>query len=436
MRLIPETNLGTDPHAELAVDVALVKTGIRTSLEFWFRLVPLDTWADQSLYFMSVKSFGSAFNVGDPRTGRLVMIKETVAAPVQGWVGFHNAGMGWTERDENATFPRGTYYNNDEWSSGSWRSSALRIANDLRWTWRADGQWFWFAEGSLFWEGNILFTGVGPNWNGIHSGFLPVPMPTGAIPVFPSDSTNVASYRRALNGFGRIPLNPGETLYYALCPGSGDTGQGSWTASQNYFFIVDSKTYYANQHNFGLPEWSIPIASRAYTTYGERREIFVHNIQVNTDIADETLQPAIAWYDANHSGIIGSDETETMALSSFRYRAKSAYRVWLKTGASSATVPSVVNWRLKKGTTAAGADLGEFFRYPMVVANAVHGVSASTIIYNDTTSDVTTAITVTGQSSGSNATTWTRYGSTTSPSVVWCEYIGTSAKWVGKGRQI
>jgi len=427
MRVLPETNLGTNPHAELAIDVGLVKTGIRTTLEFWIRLVPLDTWADQSVYFMSVKTYGSAFNVGDPRTGRLVLIKETVAAPVQGFLGFHNAGMGWTERDEYATFPQGTYFVGDEWSSGAWRSGPLRAAMDLRWLWSTTGQWFWGTDNKLLWEGNIVFKGIGPNWNALHTGSISVPFPTGNVPVFPADPNTFSTQHRSISG--GILLNEGDTLYYGLCPGSGTGGQGSWHALQNLFFIVDSKTYNATQYNFSLPEWAIPIATRPMTNNGERREIIICNPAVDRDLDDRTRYIEVG-YNTSHSGIVGSDETETMDVPSFRYRKKTAYRVTLKTGTGASVNTGVVLWRLRKGTTTAGAQVIVFMRTP--VANTTSHVVTNFVAYfvNDTSSDIVTALVVTGIFSGSAATTWNRYGDSQDKSVIRIEEAGPSSAYV------
>lgn len=438
MRLIPEKTLGTSPHAELAVDVGLVKTGIRTTLEFWFRLVPLDVWADQSVYFMSVKTFGSSFNVGDPNTGRILMIPQTVADPLQGWVGFNNAGMGWTEKDEMGTFVKGTWFQGEEWSNGSWRSGPLRAANDLARTWHATGQWTWYsADSSLFWEGNIVFSGIGPNYNALHNGNLSVPMPSGvSIPVFPATpGSGTGNQLRAFTGSGSIPLNPGDTLYYALQPGSGTGGQSaSMYPAANTFFIVDNKNFNATNYNFSLPEWAIPIATRPLTANGETREIYIHNPALQDDINDQTQYTSVG-YSSAHTGIIGGDNTETMFLPSFRFRAKTAYRVSLHCGLQS-TVVCAINMRLYKGATTAGTDYGEFFRYPISVANTVHNCYGEMYVMNDTNTDVVTATVVAGQSTGANTTTWNRYGNAVSTAFVLIERVGFSSKYFNIARQV
>jgi hypothetical protein len=430
MRILPHTNLGTSPHAELAIDVALVKTGIRTNLEFWFRLVPLDTWADQSVYFMSVRSFGSAFNVGDPRTGRLVMIRNTTTDPLQGWIGFNNAGMGWTEKDEMATFTRGTWFQGDEWSSGSWRSGAVRAAHDLARTWHTTGQWSWYDDTkSLFWEGNIVFSGIGPNYNALHNGNISVGMPTASIPVFPATpGPGTGNQIRSLDAFGRIPLNEGDTLYYALQPGSGTGGQSAGMyALNNLFFIVDNKNFNATNYNFSLPEWAIPIATRTLTVNGERRDVYIHSN--NVDLND-TSRYTEAGFSSSHTGIVGLDETETITVDSFRYKKKTAYRVIMKVGMSSATT-QVVLWRLKKGTTAAGAQVINFFRDYMVGAASTMSANHIGYFVNDTAADIVTQLVLTGQGGGSAATNWTRYGDSQDKATVRVEEAGPSSSYVG-----
>jgi hypothetical protein len=435
MRILPVTNLGTTPHAELAVDVALVKTGIRTNLEFWFRLVPLDTWADQSVYFMSVKTYGSAFNVGDPKTGRVVAILDPSADPLQGFLGFHNAGMSWTERDEIGTFPTGSWFQGDEWSSGSWRSGAVRAANDLRWTWHNTSQWSWFSDDEkLFWEGNIIFSGIGPNWNGLHTGSISVPYPNQGIPVFPSNPSDFPTQWRGSGGSG-IVLKAGETLYYGLCPGMGTGGQGQWINAQNYFFIVDSKTYNATQYNFSLPEWAIPIATRPHVAYGEQREIHIHNPSINEDIDDRSTY-TYSVYSTAHGNIPGLDETELMVSTAFKWRFKTAYEVSFKCGLYATTTAStLINLRIRKGTTDAGTDLGEYFRVPIQNSQGVHQAEGTLIIYNDTNADITSNIVLTGHGE-TTSPQWGRHASATSPSWLRIRKMGTSGNWAALGRQI
>ena len=441
MRVLPETNLGTVPHAELAVDVALVKTGIRTALEFWIRLVPLDSLADQSVYFMSVKTYGSAFNVGDPRTGRLVTIMQSVAEPVQGWIGFNNAGHAWTERDEYPAFPIGSYYQGDEWSSGSWRSSALRAANDMRPLWRATGQWTWTTTSRLRWEGNIVFTGLGPNYNILHSGQVSVPYPdVSNVPVFPSDTANFPTqFRTTSNG---IELRAGETLYWGMMPGLGAGGQSSWINPKDLFFIVDSKTYNASQKPYALPEWAIPIASRAWTVNGERRDIIICNPQVQEDLDDRTAYQ-ISTYPTSHSGILQGDDTETMEVLGFRYQAKTAYRISFRTGVG-ATVPGgaqVTIWRATSAGASTGVPYGEMFRYPMVLTGTgfPHFAQGSIIVVNDTTADIVQHITLsikyTPTGTGTGATL-TRWGTAVTPAYLMVERIGNAGKYFAIGEQV
>lgn len=423
MRILPHTNLGTNPHAELAVDVALVKTGIRTNLEFWFRLVPLDTFADQSFYQMSVKTYGSAFNIGDPKTGRVVAILQNTVDPVQGWVGFHNAGMGWTERDEYPTYPVGTYYQGDEWSSGSWRSGALRAAKDLQPLWRTTGQWIYGTDGKISWEGNIIFTGIGPNWNGLHTGMISVPMPDVSIPVFPANPADFGTQVRSISG--GIQLNEGDTLYYGLCPGQGTGGQGAWQDLRRHFFIVDSKTYNATQRNFSLPEWAIPICGRTYSTNNERREIIVYSNEVDLDDRNTYTTSS---YSTSHNGIVGSDDTELMDVASFRYKKKTAYRFHLKMGISSATTQAVL-LNIRKGTLTSHPKVFGLQRMPLIGGASVQNVNEVVYFVNDTTADIVTPLVITGLASGSAATTWNRYGDAVDPAIVFVEECGPSAKY-------
>lgn len=424
MRVLPETTLQTEPHAELALDVALVKTAIRAPIEFWLRLVPLDSNADQSEYTMSVKTYGSAFNVGDPVSGRIVSILQSTVEPVQGVLGFHNSGMGFVERDEYASWPSGISWWGDEWSTGPFRAAPLRAANDLRPLWRATSQWLWNGS-ALSWEGNIIFTGIGSNWNGLHTGSLSVPFPTSSnIPVFPGASMS-GNYRAVA---GSITLNPGETLYYGLCPGLGAGGSMTWMAAKDHFFIVDSKTYAASSKSFALPEWAIPIATRTYTANGEFHDLIVCNPAVQAALDDETKYCEVV-YTSTHAGIIGLDETETMFLPSFRFKKKTAYEFTLRTANWSAVTNTAVTWRLRKGATVAGALISELYRIPMVNTTGAIPVNLRFYIANDTNSDIVTATVVTGQSNGSAATTWTRGGTAVDASIARIDEVGPARKY-------
>ncbi len=427
MRVLPQTNLGTSPHGELAIDVALVKTAIRAPLEFWIRLVPLDTLADQTTYLMSVKTFGSAFNVGDPKTGRVVAIRKDTVDDLQGFLGFHNAGMGFTERDEYPTYPAGVGFFGDEWSSGSWRSGALRAAKDLQHMWSVTGQWTWGTDNKLFWEGNIIFKGIGPNWNALHTGNIAVPFPGHDLPVFPSSTNGVF---RSISG--GILLNEGDTLYYGIPPGAGTGGQGNWMNRDDTFFIVDSKTLNASQKNFSVPEWAIPIATRAVTSLGERDEIQICHPTVQKFHMDDRTKYSVGSYTTAHTGIVGSDETETMDLPSFRFKKKTAYEFHLSTSAYSSNTTTAVTWRVRKGTTVAGSEIIQIQRHPMVNTTGAIAFQYRSVIVNDTSSDIVTALVVTGQSNGAAAVTWTRHASAATPSTVMVNELGPSNKYAGR----
>ncbi len=424
MRVLPNMTLQTMPHAEMALDVALVKTGIRSPIEFWIRLVPLDTWADQSEYRLSVKTYGSAFNVGDPKTGRIVKILRNTVDPIHGYLGFNQAGMGFTERDGYASWPNGVSWSAEEWSTGPYRAAPLRAANDLRPLWRNTGQWFWNASASsLFWEGNIVFTGIGANFSGLPSGSLTVGYPVNSIPLFPgANFTN--NYRSVAGG---IVLNPGETLYYGLCPGMGASYGNNWADARNHFFIVDSKTWNTTVKSFALPEWAIPIATRTHTLNGEARDFFVCNPVVDAHVDDQTRVRHQS-YTVSHNAIVALDETETLEIPSFRYRAKQAYRLSFRCGISSAAADVAVNFRFKKGALATSPNLGESYRIP-IVTTGVCQAAAELLLVNDTNADITTVVAITGQSSGPAGHTWNRFASTLTPSYALVEWAGPAARY-------
>jgi hypothetical protein len=97
------------------------------------------------------------------------------------------------------------------------------------------------------------------------------------------------------------------------------------------------------------------------------------------------------------SAAIGTTETVVLTLPSFRYRSGRTYQIELRTGNNTVTAGSIANQRMRK-TTAAGQDLGEFFRTPLPTANAVTAASGFTY-FTVGAADVTAVLVCTLQAS-------------------------------------
>lgn len=95
---------------------------------------------------------------------------------------------------------------------------------------------------------------------------------------------------------------------------------------------------------------------------------------------------------------IGTTETVALTIPATTYRAGRAYQVVMKGGFTPSIANAVVQTRIRK-TNVAGQDLGEFFRYPLSLANLPHNGYGTGVIFTVGAADVTAAICLTLQAS-------------------------------------
>lgn len=143
-------------------------------------------------------------------------------------------------------------FSEGSWATGPYRSTVLRVANELQKTWTISGGSFTFDGTYLSWTGELVLSGIGKHRNGLKDGAVYVTCPINpteyVIPVFGNTTPTTV----AVNAAG-IPLAAGRSLYVAIPP-----GERNVDLIEN-LFLVDSAT---DGVDFQLPEWAILIAHR------------------------------------------------------------------------------------------------------------------------------------------------------------------------------
>lgn len=142
------------------------------------------------------------------------------------------------------------------WNTGPWRSSVLRVAQQVQNGWTLSGGSFIWDGSSLEWTGNIRLDGSVRNRNGLVSGraFITAPPTSSQIPVYPAGAF------RTVSAAG-IQLFGGESLWCAIPPGQIDTEM------MDYLFIARPAR---DIGDFDIPEWAVMIATRPSSGNGIR----------------------------------------------------------------------------------------------------------------------------------------------------------------------
>lgn len=127
-------------------------------------------------------------------------------------------------------------------------------------------------------------------------------------------------------------------------------------------------------------------------------------------------------------------ETVTLTITGMTFVAGLAYEASMRAGVFSAASGTLVNFRLRK-TNAAGLDFGEFYRFEGKGAPVMSAIS-SIILINNTSSDITTDVALTGQSSVAAANAISIYANSSSPRFLTIRPTGFAVDYVGMGVQV
>jgi hypothetical protein len=395
MRALPKKSGRNGTDSELALDFGILSTSYRdpSGFEIWIRLVEISPSNDIDFTYVNVEAFGPVINIGDPTSGRLLVL-DYVGTPTQigGYFGFHDSNHGFRNRFDEALAVDTPYFNGTSWNSGTWDDTPTQVAQQLYKLWSSDGAFIWTGT-RVRWDGNIIFSGVGPSHYGLNKGRLNVPMPAVGtkVPLYPATWTGSISSVTVLSDANGIPMEQGDTLYFGLPPGMGlgeTDGTTNWHKLKWMFFIVDSATYTNLDFNYKLPQWAIPIARRGFA--GEQPEFSLTSPRVN--LYDFTQYRVVS-----QTATVTPTTTEVvmMTFNSFTFKNGHAYRFKFKTLYRSTTSTVAVRFQLRKGTTIAGADWGRTGYMGVNATNADYGHYQEFYIVNESGADITTQFVLT-----------------------------------------
>ncbi len=187
-----------------------------------------------------------------------------------------------------------------------------------------------------------------------------------------------------------------------------------------------------NYDDIGVPVTGQPVSK---AQFGDKVIAAINYLDRRVSGFDGSSGSGVA--SATTSSILATTtETVLLTIPSFTFRAGFAYRVSIRFGIQSATAGTVCNLRLRKGTTAAGADYGEFFRYEGKGAAGVMSALGQFYMLRTATTDLTTAFCLTGQSSVAAANAITLWASSASPRYLVIEPAGFATTFAGLGAAV
>lgn len=119
---------------------------------------------------------------------------------------------------------------------------------------------------------------------------------------------------------------------------------------------------------------------------------------------------------------VAAGETDALVTASTAFYGGRAYEVTMRGGVRSGTAGGAAQLRLRK-TTAGGADLGEFFRTPITIANTVFGAFGSRVFIVASGNPVNAQIALTIQA---NVNTVDHFATATSPREIVIRDVGSA----------
>lgn len=439
MRMLPKKSGRYTRDSEIAVDMGILRTSYRDpeGFEFWLRFIELGQMGQIDFTYVCVEAFGPIINIGDPNSGRLLVLDYT-GTPTQigGYFGFHDSQHGMRNRFDEAAASDAPFTTTQvAWSSGSYDDSPTRLAEQLLPLWGCTGEFTWNGS-RIKWTNSLIFSGVGPSHYGLTKGRLNVPMPASGtkIPKYPSEWTGSLSSVTVLSDSNGIPLAEGDTLYFGIPPGMGHDGTDGTTNWHNLkwlFFIVDSETYWAEDFNYKLPQWAIPIARRGVAGEQVSVRLTSHSVELidTTQYQSDSRTDTLPVSDGNFS----NTNTEVVSMTtpgSITFKNGCAYRVRINLGFKTSVNTFAMVTQLKKGTTTGGTTIFGLMRSPTPQAGQVTKWYIEQYITNTTGADITTQVCVTHNLQGPSGTyTWQIYGSAGNKTWMEVEYAGPASKY-------
>lgn len=128
----------------------------------------------------------------------------------------------------------------------------------------------------------------------------------------------------------------------------------------------------------------------------------------------------------SNSASIGTTETAVLTTGTFLFRAGRAYEVRESSGAAGSATDVWIAYRARKNN-AAGASLGEFYRYNLAITGVVYATSGTGVTFTVGAADVSAAICLTAVTSASG--TASQIGSANTPRYLKVYDIGAAADY-------
>lgn len=448
MRLMPVKSSHQQGIEDLEVllDIGVRPTTYRDSngKELWLRFSAAIAGDILDYTWVHVESFGPILAFGDPKTGKIVAEDVASPAPISGYLGFHDANHGQLKRED--ALPGGAgdslgfdfgRYPEVGWSTGPYMDSSTRTAELIAPQLGMTGPMLCDTVG-VGWTGSIIAAGIGPSRHGLYEGQLNITMPADGtkIAVYPASNLGTPLTDQAVTvASGRIPLAAGQTLYFALPPSIGNgshAGFTNWMSQSKMFFVVDSSTYYAEEHDYKLPQWALPIIRRGTALELVGYRAFSSGIQ-------RAMHDGTQYYSSSvTTASVGISTTETglFTLPTFNFKKECAYRWKLRCHyQTSAAVTNSVTFRIRKGTTAAGAEWVFFGQYGLNALNLPFGMNGEGYIVNQSGADISTQTIVTAVATPVSGFTLVA-NSTSQKRWIELEYCGPASKYSSQGMAI
>lgn len=447
MRLIPIRRGGErfgNFDLEPLLDIAIKPTTFRdpNGKEIWLRFSSGIPGYSLDFLWATVESFGPILSFGDPVSGKIISFEEAAPVAISGYIGFHDANHGQLSREDMIANGGGGdvhgydfgRYPEAAWSTGPFINSDLRVAELTAPQLGITGPLLCDSTG-VGWTGNITVSGIGPSRHGLYEGRLNLPMPANGtlVGIFPSTDFGSPTVDQSVTVTGgRIPLAAGQTLCFSLPPSIGNGTHAGYTNFSDFtkmWFIVDSETYYAEEHDYKFPQWGLPIVRRGIAAELVEYKAFAKGLQ--DAMFDSTSYYSTSVGPVSNQLFAATTEAALFVSSSFKFKDKCAYRVKLHVLAQITVTTTSLRFRFRKGTTAAGTiwhDFGEFG----TLRNAPFLCYGEGYLYNSTGADITTQTIWTGQANvANNASLQTN----TNDQKRWgeIEYCGPADKYTAQG---
>lgn len=183
--------------------------------------------------------------------------------------------------------------------------------------------------------------------------------------------------------------------------------------------------------DIGIPIGGQPISAG---NFGQKVRDAILDLDARVSSVDTSTGTGKA-FSSSSQVLATTAETVTLTIVGMVFVAGLAYEVQMRGGVAAATSGTLVNMRVRK-TNAAGADWGEFYRFEGKGSGNPMNMVSSIYLINNTSSDITSDVALTGASSVAAANAITLWASVNSPRFFTIKPAGFASDYVGMGVQV